>query len=186
MAENQTEMSLDEVLSSIKQMVVDKDPPVLELTDMISSDGTIVKIKHGQKDPKGKSELKDFLRLAQENGKDSALLKDLSLVKQQSADIRNQSESCSEADSASSSESNPSSDFELSSERASVPSEKSKGLPKHVSGKDFTNSDGAEITVNEIIREVAAPLIKDWLDKNLSNLVREVVTGEIRKMMKQG
>ena len=71
MAEKQTEMSLDEMLSSIKQMVIDKDPPVLELTDMISPDGTIIKVGNGQSDCSVKNEMRDFLRLAQEESNTS-------------------------------------------------------------------------------------------------------------------
>ena len=164
MAENQTEMSLDEVLSSIKQMVVDKEPPVLELTDMISPDGTIVKVKNGKRDPKSKDELRDFLRLAQENGKDSSLFKDLS--SRQTAD-------------------GSASDCKSGSECVSLPSEKGTGLPRHTDVGNPMASGRTEITVNEIIREVAAPLIKDWLEKNLSGLAREVVTEEIQKMLKQ-
>lgn len=159
MVEKQTEMSLDEVLSSIKQMVVDKDPPVLELTDMISSDGSIVKVKNGQKDVKGSSELKDFLRLAQENGKESLILKDSASGKLQSADT----------------ECHP----------CSVEPEKGAGLPRHATCENPMTSDGVKITVNEIIREVAAPLIKDWLEKNLPSLAKEIVTTEIQKMIKQ-
>jgi len=159
MVEKQTEMSLDEVLSSIKQMVVDKDPPVLELTDMISSDGSIVKVKNGQKDVKGSSELKDFLRLAQENGKESLILKDSSPKKLQSANT----------------ECHP----------CSVEPEKGSGLPRHAANENPMASEGARITVNEIIREVATPLVKDWLEKNLPSLAKEVVTAEIQKMIKQ-
>lgn len=173
MAENQTEMSLDEVLSSIKQMVVDKDPPVLELTDVISSDGTIVKVKNGQKDPKSQGELRDFLRLAQENGKDPSLFENSSSEKQRTACNRSKAEDRVES----------SSIRGFSADCESDSSE--KRLPKHTACEDLTASANAEITVNEIVREVAAPLIKDWLSKNLPNLVREVVTEEIRKMLKQ-
>ena len=179
MAENQTEMSLDEVLSSIKQMVVDKDPPVLELTDMISSDGTIVKVKNGQKDPKSKNELRDFLRLAQENGKDSSLFKDPSLTKQRTADEKSRSEFCAGSSSARGS----SLGCELGSESGPVSSEMK--LPRHATCGNPMASGEAEITVNDIIREIAAPLIRDWLEKNLPSLAREVVTEEIRKMLKQ-
>lgn len=181
MAENQTEMSLDEVLSSIRQMVVDKEPPVLELTDMISPDGTIVKVKNGQKDSKSKNELRDFLRLAQENGKDSSLAKDLSSGRRQSADDKGQFEFCAGTNLAG----GFTSDCKSGSECGSVPSERGKGLPRHAGCGNPMTSDRPEITVNEIIREVAAPLIRDWLEKNLPNLAREVVTEEIRKMIKQ-
>ena len=52
MEDKNTEMSLDEVLSSIKKMVIDEESPVLELTDMIAEDGKIVKIKKAGKDYK--------------------------------------------------------------------------------------------------------------------------------------
>jgi cell pole-organizing protein PopZ len=66
MEDNNAEMSLDEVLSSIKKMVVDEEPPVLELTDMISNDGSIVKIQKNAKDCKNK-DMGSFLKLIQEN-----------------------------------------------------------------------------------------------------------------------
>ncbi len=140
MVEQQTEMSLDDVLSSIKQMVIDKDPPVLELTDMISSDGTIVKVKNGQ-DESGKpigseTNLTDFLRLAQEKGKETEV---------------------------------------ASSENSA----------KQVAEQKSTNGQSSTIAIDEIIREVSGPIIKDWLDKNLLGIVKEVVAVEIRNMMSQ-
>ncbi|MBO6055474.1 MAG: DUF2497 domain-containing protein [Alphaproteobacteria bacterium] len=169
MVEDQTEMSLDEMLSSIKQMVVDKDPPVLELTDMVSSDGTIVKLKNGQKSSKKKNELRDFLQRAQESGRESQLFKDSALAKRRGKgcgqnDNENVSVSECEFDSAS--------------------SEKIKGLPKHTNCSDPIASDRA-VTVSEIVREIAAPLIKDWLEKNLPELAKEIIAVEVQKMMKQ-
>lgn len=167
MVEEQTEMSLDEVLSSIKQMVVDKDPPVLELTDMVSPDGTIVRVKNGQKNPKDKSELRDFLRLAQENGRDSQLLEDPTSVKSR---MQNDDATASGA---------------VDETSNSISTQKSKELPKSASCKNSVISEGAKVPINEIVREVAAPLIKEWLEKNLPSLAREVVTVEIQKMIKQ-
>ncbi len=169
MVEKQTEMSLDEVLSSIKQMVVDKDPPVLELTDMVSPDGSIVKVKNGHKDSKDNSELKDFLRLAQENGRDSSLFKDASPVRR------------SVHTNAINSDNNAASN----SVDDSIFSGKNKGLPQHADNENLVSSNNAKITVNEIIREVAAPIISNWLEKNLPGLAKEIVTAEIQKMMKQ-
>ena len=167
MVDEQTEMSLDEMLSSIKQMVIDKDPPVLELTDMVSSDGTIVKLKNGQKNSKSKNELRDFLRLAQENGKESQLLKDPSLAKRRTKDCESNDEVVDA--------------FEFDS----VPSEKIEGLTGHADCKNSMASASSSVTVNEIIREVAAPLIKDWLKKNLPGLAKEIIAAEVQKMMKQ-
>lgn len=70
MEDNNAEMSLDEVLSSIKKMVIDEEPPVLELTDMISNDGSIVKIQKNTKDGKNQ-DMGSFLKLIQENQDDT-------------------------------------------------------------------------------------------------------------------
>jgi cell pole-organizing protein PopZ len=64
MTEKNSEMSLDEVLSSIKKMVIDVEPPVLDLTDMVSDDGSITKIK---KTSVGNKDMGAFLRLIQKN-----------------------------------------------------------------------------------------------------------------------
>lgn len=148
MAEQQAEMSLDEVLSSIKQMVIDKDPPVLELTDMISSDGTIVKVKNGlnegdQSISQDRNDLRDFLRTAQEKGKETEIIKKSLLVPELSNLKKEAKEPVSETD------------------------------------------KKACIAVEEIIREVSAPIIKEWLDKNLVNIVKDVVSVEIRKIINQ-
>ncbi len=77
--EKQAEMSLDEVLSSIKQMVVNEEPPVLELTDMVSEDGTIVKVnKMGEAElfPEEPGEMSTFLRMAQENSESMSIPKE--------------------------------------------------------------------------------------------------------------
>jgi cell pole-organizing protein PopZ len=62
MIDKNSEMSLDEVLSSIKKMVVDEEPPVLDLTDMVRPDGSIVKVKNSENTDMGA-----FLKLVQEN-----------------------------------------------------------------------------------------------------------------------
>ncbi len=71
--DKQAEMSLDEVLSSIKQMVISDEPPVLELTDMINEDGNIVKIKKtdsiSNESVNTSKDMDMFLKLAQEEEK---------------------------------------------------------------------------------------------------------------------
>ena len=66
MTEKDSEMSLDEVLSSIKKMVVDLEPPVLELTDMVADDGSIVNLKK-QEEGQKHSDMSSFLKIIQEN-----------------------------------------------------------------------------------------------------------------------
>ncbi|GHU16944.1 hypothetical protein FACS189472_03120 [Alphaproteobacteria bacterium] len=67
MDERNSEMSLDDVLSSIKKMVIDEEPPILELTDMVSSDGSIMKVKKGIGAENKNPDMSSFLKLIQEN-----------------------------------------------------------------------------------------------------------------------
>lgn len=72
MSDKNSEMSLDEVLSSIKKMVTDEEPPVLELTDMVKEDGSIVNIKDGT-DAKSDPNIASFLKLVQENSENNPI-----------------------------------------------------------------------------------------------------------------
>ena len=72
MSDKNSEMSLDEVLSSIKKMVTDDEPPVLELTDMVKEDGSIVNIKNGI-DAKSDPNIASFLKLVQENSENNPI-----------------------------------------------------------------------------------------------------------------
>lgn len=148
MAEKQTEMSLDEMLSSIKQMVIDKDPPVLELTDMISPDGTIIKVGNGQSACSVTNEMRDFLRLAQKET-DTSLSKGLAL-------------------------NTVSTDTSETTEKRPTSSETKENPSKKIG-----------ITVSDVVREIAAPIIGQWLEKNLRDVVKEIVTAEVQKMIGQ-
>lgn len=151
MTEKQTEMSLDEMLSSIRRMVIDKDPPVLELTDMISPDGSIVKVGSAQNSCSTRDEMRSFLRLAQKES-DEALSKGTPST---SSDKVGVSESV----------------------------EKSPTLSQSPSSPMFSEKIG--IVISDVVREVATPFVEKWLEENLPSLVKEVVTAEIRKIVKQ-
>jgi cell pole-organizing protein PopZ len=47
------------------------------------------------------------------------------------------------------------------------------------------SSEKMSIVISDVVREVAAPLIEKWLEKNLASLVKEVVTAEVQKVVKQ-
>ena len=146
--EKQAGMSLDEVLSSIKQMVTDKEPPVLELTDMISPDGKVIKITKDANLKNASSsehhEISDFLRLAQENSCDSKgqLLQDTE--KEDVKQVVHQKEE---------------------SNAKSVPNFEKKS------------------NLDQIIQEIATPLVQDWIKNNLHKIVEKIVQEEIRKRM---
>ena len=63
--EKQTEMSLDDVLSSIKQMVIDDEPPVLELTERVSDDGSIITLEDAAQPAEDSNGMSAFLKMAQ-------------------------------------------------------------------------------------------------------------------------
>ncbi len=65
---SKAEMSLDDVLTSIKKMVIDVDPPILDLTDIVQDDGSIVQAKQSTE----ANDMKMFLHMAQEHGEESA------------------------------------------------------------------------------------------------------------------
>lgn len=70
-----SEMSLDEVLSSIKRMVIDKEPPVLELTEMVSEDGSVISVKKKNELKSEKNignDMGTFLKLIQADASGSA------------------------------------------------------------------------------------------------------------------
>ncbi|MDR2681449.1 MAG: DUF2497 domain-containing protein [Holosporaceae bacterium] len=157
MDENKSEMSLDEVLSSIKKMVMDEEPPVLELTDMVSRDGSIVKIKKGGMPDNNKNpDMGSFLKLIQENT-DSASKKEA--AKQEMPERVVCSVCCDLPDSE-----------ELNFEKIK---------------EEPSSSQKSENTIMEMIKSVMTPLIQKWLDENLQTIVKNAVESEIKKLFEK-
>lgn len=48
-----------------------------------------------------------------------------------------------------------------------------------------SESRGASPTLDQLIHDLAKPLVKDWLDKNLSSMVETMVSKEIERITKQ-
>ena len=57
--------------------------------------------------------------------------------------------------------------------------------PLHETKENPISAQKISITVSDVVREIASPIIKEWLDKNLENLVKEIVMAEVQKMVKQ-
>ena len=59
-------------------------------------------------------------------------------------------------------------------------------LVRAVEGDDGASpvSDGGK-TVEQLVREVLRPLLKDWLDQNLPPMVERIVRQEIRKIVRR-
>lgn len=67
------EMSLDEVLSSIKEMVIGEEPPVLELTNIVaedkeSADSRSLELTEKIEIQNSNGDMKTFLQMAQSSG----------------------------------------------------------------------------------------------------------------------
>ncbi|GHU12227.1 hypothetical protein FACS189449_05530 [Alphaproteobacteria bacterium] len=156
MVDRNSEMSLDEVLSSIKKMVIDEVPPVLELTDMVSSDGSIVKVKKsptlGNKDP----DMSSFLKLIQENTDSGSRKEPTPEIKKSFSDDVSDRISCS-----------------LSCE-----------IPEKEEVAQSCKSEKNDILM-EMVKETMISLIQRWLDENLRDIVKVVVEAEVRKLFEK-
>lgn len=154
--ENKTsEMSLDEVLSSIKKMVIDEEPPVLELTEMVSDDGSIVSIKkknnNDTKSENKSNDMSSFLKLIQEDVSEAAQeMAEMPAAAINSSHIEQTAECCKTS-------------VETKTE------EKTHHLPENV--------------LHELIREAITPLLKDWLDKNLPSVINKIVETEVKNFL---
>lgn len=178
MADESSEMSLDDVLSSIKQMVIDKDPPVLELTDMLSSDGRIVNVKSvdGSASAKssadsGNSDIKTFLQLVQSSGENEVTaqeklqLENLPTEKLEEAADQGKPQP----------ESNP-------SEKLDEPVTHEKPFLESNLSEKLDQCDDKR-SISEIVTNITTALVKTWLDEHLENVVRDVVKQEVKNLI---
>ena len=146
-----SEMSLDEVLLSIKKMVIDEEPPVLELTEMVSEDGSIVSIKkkhnNDVKTENKSSDMSSFLKLIQE---------DVSEAAQEMAEMP-----------------------AAAATHIEQPEEKATVNLK----SEEKNPSLSENVLHELVREAITPLLKDWLEKNLSSVINKIVETEVKNFL---
>ena len=146
-----SEMSLDEVLLSIKKMVIDEEPPVLELTEMVSEDGSIVSIKkkhnNDVKTENKSSDMSSFLKLIQE---------DVSEAAQEMAEMP-----------------------AAAAIHIEQPEEKATVNLK----SEEKNPSLSENVLHELVREAITPLLKDWLEKNLSSVINKIVETEVKNFL---
>ncbi|MDR2157959.1 MAG: hypothetical protein LBO02_01425 [Holosporaceae bacterium] len=173
MVDKNSEMSLDEVLSSIKKMVIDDEPPVLDLTDMIKPDGSIVKIKAVDVE---NPDMSSFLKLVQENANSVSEIKrkkeEYLAQKLQEAPI-------------------------ISADVSSYPHEQKKIKNDDKSDKDDMVFDMlkkiavplidkwiADNLSNIVKQEIAEdPTIKKWIIDNISDITKNVVEEKIHNLL---
>lgn len=159
MEDKNAEMSLDEVLSSIKKMVIDEEPPVLELTDMISEDGSIVKIQKNIPDSKTQ-DMGSFLKLIQEN-QDNGLCKG---KKEEVAEEKIE----------------PSDIYEYHGfhDVANTKNDQQKDTMKKKTTLSETND-----VISDLIKEMLTPILQQWINDNLQKIVSSVVEKEVKNFL---
>jgi cell pole-organizing protein PopZ len=186
--EKKTEMSLDEVLSSIKKMVMDEEPPVLELTDVISGDGSIVKasknVETHQLGSGGKNpDMSSFLRLIQENADHH--LENISSNTRLKEEIVESSEVGSEKIKAKKNEDAEAINCVVCSQ-ISPPQNDSAVANVDIMDIDNNNTRGINDTIEgvltQVMPEIATPIIQKWLDKNLQKIVQDKIEEEVRRL----
>ncbi|MBR1734883.1 MAG: DUF2497 domain-containing protein [Alphaproteobacteria bacterium] len=143
--ENQnTEISLDEVLSSIKKMVIDETPPVLDLTEMISDDGSIVSISKNKSEQKKENEMSSFLKLIQED--------------------------------------TPISTSPITDDITGKTTDKSiSSLINKTASRETIQND----ILQDLIKEAITPILKEWIDKNMPNIVEKLIVTEVRNFLRK-
>lgn len=156
MEKENSEMSLDDVLSSIKKMVIDEEPPVFDLTEKVCDDGSIVSLKAGAADsgyPKEKKDMSAFLKLIQED--------------------------------TSSFSASPNLEEALGNTEDQKANKGTSGLPSRITRKEASSDRNSDTVFQDIILEMTEPLIKDWLKSNLATIVKTVVETEVRNFLHQ-
>ena len=149
-----SEMSLDEVLSSIKKMVIDEEPPVLELTDMVSDDGSIVSIKKkNETENKKNNDMSSFLKLIQED------------APHMEKEIKNVSASKIEPT------------IEPIADEIPILKQEKPTLSSN------NNNLQQENVMHELIIEAITPLLKKWIDQNLPSVMEKIVEAEVKKFL---
>ncbi|MDR0677997.1 MAG: DUF2497 domain-containing protein [Holosporaceae bacterium] len=158
MIDKDSEMSLDDVLSSIKKMIINDEPPVLELTDVVKPDGSIVKIETTNSK---NSSIGSFLKLVQESTsfcEENEHLKEKYISQQlQKAPV-------------------------IATDVLSCPvSSQDKKLDESKKADD-SNKDKRE-AISNTLKEIIDPMVDKWLEENLASLVNKKI--EENQMIKQ-
>lgn len=177
------EMSLDEVLSSIKKMVVDTEPPVLDLTDMVAEDGSIVKVgENGE--TTAEEGMGTFLQLAHDDADNERQEEE----KHQKAE---QDEQPKKAPEKAVSEKKLEEDCQISEKIGAVPNKNDVMVEifREISAPEVKKRLDAKLP--GIISEAVRPAIDQWLDKNvrrwldenLPKLAGSAIEREIRSLL---
>lgn len=161
-------MSLDEVLSSIKKMMIDKEPPVLDLTNIITENGDIVDVQNMATNT---SSMGSFLKFVNED--------------EQTQEMQRASINKKTNETAISVDINKNGFFN-DSLKEKINSEAIKEAPlKEESPIIATNSSNESMdkAMLVIIESLMKPMIEKWLKENLPSVVAGIVENEITRLL---
>ena len=189
-AKAQQEPSMEEILASIRRIIsedadgqkpaaaaeaappphepeAEPDDDILDLTDKVNDDGSVVSL-HRQGDD-------DFPELAP--SKPSFSLNDQDLAGEKDEISFDQDEFSQALMSGSSSTAAASAFAELEQEMS---------VPPRPASPAAAPARGGSLTVEQLVMDAVRPLLKDWLDHNLPNMVEDLVRAEIERVAQPG
>ena len=171
MEKESSEISLDEVLSSIRDMVTNEEPPVLELTEMVSEDGSIVSLKNTATPSPSDKKNTDM----------SAFLK---LIQQESGqNLPNNGGGSSKMSSSSKKQSSIAESSDSNSIGTKSSSSNKKSPKNQLAGGSNKATDYNDTIFQELVIDTAKPLIEDWIRNNLEQIVKATVQAEVRSLL---
>ncbi len=142
---------------------------ILELTEIVNADGTVSSLKDEPPEAEPLPEPEPF--------------PEPSFEPEPEAPAFERSEPAPDEASSARSEQRAAAEFDLLSERAASSATAAfSGLLGSVSGaRGMPIGDGAK-TLEELVKDLLRPMLKDWLDRNLPSLVERLVAREIAKI----
>jgi len=185
-AKAQQEPSMEEILASIRRIISEdadgqkpaaapvpapaepEDDGVLELTDKVNDDGSVVSL-HRQSDD-------DFPELAP--SKPSFSLDDHEMAAAEKDEIAFDHDEFSQALMSGGSSAAAASAFAQLEQEMSVPPRPSTGAA--------APAPGGALTVEQLVMDAVRPMLKDWLDQNLPGMVEDLVKAEIERVAQAG
>jgi len=186
-AKAQQEPSMEEILASIRRIISEdadgqkpaaapvpapaepEDDGVLELTDKVNDDGSVVSL-HRQSDD-------DFPELAP--SKPSFSLDDHEMAAAEKDEIAFDHDEFSQALMSGGSSAAAASAFAQLEQEMSVP-------PRPGAAAAAPVASGGGLTVEQLVMEAVKPLLKNWLDANLPGLVEDIVRAEVERVAQGG
>lgn len=79
----------------------------------------------------------------------------------------------------------PAADSLVSPVVASASTQAFARLARAATADDRKAAPGAGVTVEQLVVDLLAPMLRDWLDKNLPEIVERVVEQEVKKLARR-